>query len=432
MIEPIMYFGIGFLVAALIGLVVVPLVHGRAVRLTMRRLEAAAPLSMAEIQADKDQLRAEFAMSTRRLEMSVDQLKTRSTSQLAELGKKGDAINRLKIELGEKTATIFALEARDKNLRDQLRATEEEFAVKTNAMHDAKRALSDKQAELATLMGELDEQSTLADSQKIEIIALKTQVEALKERLDGTGHDLKIVEDRRDSERVELQAATQELFAERGRVENLGRRVAELEQQLVAQTTEAEILGRRAQDLESRLGEQSRLLNQSEFELKHLREELQAARKIEGDLRTAVIEMDGRSNSATQNIRTENTQLQAALAHARDERDRFARDLGAMKRETEETWASERVENALLRERINDVAAEVARLASALEGPNSPIDALLAAETSRERTGDVAATVRAEADLGDASNNGNLADRIRALQTHASRLAQSDGPKTRN
>ena len=432
MIEPIMYFGIGFLVAALIGLVVVPLVHGRAVRLTMRRLEAAAPLSMAEIQADKDQLRAEFAMSTRRLEMSVDQLKTRSTSQLAELGKKGDAINRLKIELGEKTATIFALEARDKNLRDQLRATEEEFAVKTNAMHDAKRALSDKQAELATLMGELDERSTLADSQKIEIIALKTQVEALKERLDGTGHDLKIVEDRRDSERVELQAATQELFAERGRVENLGRRVAELEQQLVAQTREAEILGRRAQDLESRLGEQSRLLNQSEFELKHLREELEGARKIEGDLRTAVIEIEGRSNSATQNIRTENTQLQAALAHARDERDRFARDLGAMKRETEETWASERVENALLRERINDVAAEVARLASALEGPNSPIDALLAAETSRERTGDVAATVRAEADLGDASNNGNLAERIRALQTHASHLAQSDGPKTRN
>src|SRR6476646_9883406 len=396
MIEPIMYFGIGFLVAALIGLVVVPLVHGRAVRLTMRRLEAAAPLSMAEIQADKDQLRAEFAMSTRRLEMSVDQLKTRSTSQLAELGKKGDAINRLKIELGEKMATIFALEARDKNLRDQLRATEEEFAVKTNAMHDAQRALSDKQAELATLMGELDERSTLADSQKIEIIALKTQVEALKERLDGTGHDLKIVEDRRDSERVELQAATQELFAERGRVENLGRRVAELEQQLVAETREAEILGRRAQDLESRLGEQSRLLNQSEFELKHLREELEGARKIEGDLRTAVIEIESRSNSATQNIRTENTQLQAALAHARDERDRFARDLGAMKRETEETWASERVENALLRERINDVAAEVARLASALEGPNSPIETILAGARTHGLAAPGAARARGE------------------------------------
>src|SRR5512146_2216257 len=157
MIEPVMYFGIGFLVAALIGLVVIPLVHSRAVRLTMRRLEAATPLSMAEIQADKDQLRAEFAMSTRRLEMSVEQLKMKSTGQLAELGKKSDAINRLKIELGEKTATIFALEARDKALRDQLRATEEEFAVKTNTMLEAQRALTEKEAELARFMGQYDE-----------------------------------------------------------------------------------------------------------------------------------------------------------------------------------------------------------------------------------------------------------------------------------
>ena len=87
----------------------------------MRRLEAATPLSMAEIQADKDQLRAEFAMSTRRLEMSVEQMKAKTTSQLAELGKKTDAINRLKVELGEKTATIFALEAREKSLKDQLK-----------------------------------------------------------------------------------------------------------------------------------------------------------------------------------------------------------------------------------------------------------------------------------------------------------------------
>ena len=431
MIEPIMYFGIGFLFAALIGIVVIPLVHSRAVRLTTRRLEAAAPLSMAEIQADKDQLRAEFAMSTRRLEMSVEQLKAKSTNQLAELGKKGDAINRLKVELGDKTATIFALEARDKNLREQLRATEEEFGVKTNAMHDAQRALSDKEADLSKFISELDERSTLADSQKIEIIALKTQVDALKERLDGASFELKNVEDRRDAERVELRAATQELTQERGRVENLGRRVAQLEQQLVAQTKEAEILGQRAQDLESRLGEQSRLLNQSEFELKQLRQEVETARRVESDLRTAIVEIEGRSSSATQNLRTENAQLQAAFAHAKEERDRHARDLGAMKREAEEAWASERVENALLRERINDVAAEVARLASALEGPNSTIDALLAAETSRG-LGSNPAPVRADVELAEPPNNGNLADRIRALQTQASRLPQGDDPKTRN
>ena len=44
-------------------LVVAPLVHGRAVRLTMRRLEATIPLSMAEVHVDKDLMRAEVAMS---------------------------------------------------------------------------------------------------------------------------------------------------------------------------------------------------------------------------------------------------------------------------------------------------------------------------------------------------------------------------------
>src|SRR6188508_1187477 len=134
MIEPIMYFGIGFLVAALIGLVVVPLVHNRAVRLTMRRLEAATPLSMAEIQADKDQLRAEFAMSTRRLEMSVDQMKAKTTSQLAELGKKSEAIGRLKLELGEKTATLFALEAKEKQYAEELHETHQQREEKANTL----------------------------------------------------------------------------------------------------------------------------------------------------------------------------------------------------------------------------------------------------------------------------------------------------------
>src|SRR6185369_1475313 len=181
MIEPIMYFGLGFLAAALIGLIIVPFVHGRAVRLTVRRLEAATPLSMAEIQADKDQLRAEFAMSTRRLEMSVDTLKNKSTGQMADLGKKNDVINRLKIELGEKAATIFALEARDKGIKDQLRATEDELEGKTSTLRETERNLADKEAEFAKASAALMEQTANSDSQRVEIVALKTQVDNLKD-----------------------------------------------------------------------------------------------------------------------------------------------------------------------------------------------------------------------------------------------------------
>src|SRR5262249_53753793 len=183
MIEPIMYLAIGFLVSMLCGLMIVPLVHNRAVRLTTRRLEAATPLSMAEIQADKDQLRAEFAMSARRLEMNVEQLKHKTTSQLAELGKKTDAINRMKIELGEKNATIFALEAREKAVKEQLRATEEEFAARTESLRGAEQALNDKQNELARINSELSDRSTMADSRQVELVAVRTQIEQLRHRV---------------------------------------------------------------------------------------------------------------------------------------------------------------------------------------------------------------------------------------------------------
>src|SRR6202023_1771467 len=170
MVEPIMYLAIGFLVSMLLGLMIVPLVHNRAVRLTTRRMEAATPLSMAEIQADKDQLRAEFAMSARRLEMSGDQLKRKATSPLAQLGKKTDAINRMKLELGEKNATIFSLEAREKAVKEQLRATEEEFTAKTAALRDAEQALKDKEKELGKLNSELSSRSMVAESRQVELM----------------------------------------------------------------------------------------------------------------------------------------------------------------------------------------------------------------------------------------------------------------------
>jgi hypothetical protein len=37
-----------------------------------------------------------------------------------------------------------------------------------------------------------------------------------------------------------------------------------------------------------------------------------------------------------------------------------------------------------------------------------------------------------QTELAESPNNGNLADRIRALQTHASRLAQATDDKTPN
>jgi len=109
-IEPTMFLTLGFLFASLIGVAVIPLVHRRAVRLTTRRLKAVLPQLTGETQADKDLLRAEFAMSPRGLESTVERLRSKITDQGFELAKKEDAINRLRIERDALNIKIAALE----------------------------------------------------------------------------------------------------------------------------------------------------------------------------------------------------------------------------------------------------------------------------------------------------------------------------------
>ena len=424
MIEPIMYLAIGFLISMLCGLMIVPLVHNRAVRLTTRRLEAATPLSMAEIQADKDQLRAEFAMSARRLEMNVEQLKNKTTSQLAELGKKTDAINRMKVELGEKNATIFALEAREKAVKEQLRATEEEFADKTEALRAAELALAEKQSELSKLNGDLCDRSMLADSRQVELVAVGAQIDELKNRVGAAEKDYAVTQERLGQERRDLENATRELGDARGRVENLSQRVTDLDRQLIMQVKEAEMLSSRVNDLEARLATQGKLLAERDFENTQLRKANDAAERKVKELGDEIALTNSGKWPALEKLKTEKAAVEEQLRAARDERAKLQRDVNAIQQQAESSWATERMENALLRERINDIAAEVAKLAMQLEGPNSPIEAMLASEPAKPARPTNGAAVASGAPAGSPPQGGTLAERIRALQSHASRARQ--------
>jgi chromosome segregation ATPase len=333
MIEPIMYAAIGFLISMLCGLMILPLVHNRAVRLTTRRMEAATPLSMAEIQADKDQLRAEFAMSARRLEMSVDQLKSKTTSQLAELGKKTDAINRMKIELGEKNAAIFALEAREKAMKEQLHATEEEFTAKTELLRNAEQALTDKQSELGKINAALNDRSMTADSRQIELVAVRTQVEELKTRVGDAAKEFAATEARLTHERNQSETATRDLTDARGRVENLSQRVTDLDRQLIAQVKEAEMLGNRVTDLETRLATQGKLLAEREFENGELKQANAAAERTVQELREEIAAAGGGKSSVLEKLRQEKAAVEEQLHVARDERGKLQRDINAIQQQ---------------------------------------------------------------------------------------------------
>jgi chromosome segregation ATPase len=381
-------------------------------------------------------------MSARRLEMSVDQLKAKTTTQLAELGKKSEAINRMKFELGEKNATIFQLEAREKSVKEQLRATEEEFAAKTQALREAETKLSDKQNELAKIGHELSDRSQVAEARQVELAAVNTQITALQHRVNDAEREFTEAQQKLSLTRDQSSNATRDLNAARERVENLAQRVNDLEKQLVAQTKEAEMLGSRATDLENRLAVQGKMLAERGMENHQLRQQLEAMQAAEQSQRQQIAFVPA-SAPAFDKLRAEKASLEEQLTAAREERNAMQRELNGIKSQTETSWATERMENAVLRERINDIAAEVAKLAITLEGPDSPIEAILAVEArtpdqsyaqgKAASTGAVPSAanankpVAAEAapTIAPSGTKGTLADRIRALQSQASRAQQA-------
>jgi hypothetical protein len=117
MIEIAMGFAMGFLSACLLIVVVIPLVHARAVRLTARSVLQAVPLSLIEVEASKDLLRAEFAMSRYRLDRRLEAMRIRATDQLAEIGRKTAEIARLEAELGRQSARVLDYAAREQARR---------------------------------------------------------------------------------------------------------------------------------------------------------------------------------------------------------------------------------------------------------------------------------------------------------------------------
>jgi chromosome segregation ATPase len=424
MVEPIMYLAIGFLVSMLCGLMVMPLVHNRAVRLTIKRLEAATPLSMAEIQADKDQLRAEFAMSARRLEMSVDRLKRKTASQSAELGKKIDAINRLKVELGEKNAAIFNLEGHEKKVGEHLQSTEQELAAKAETLQSAEQTLADRQTELGRLRQELSDRSLTAESRQAELFVVRTQVERLQSRINDVEKELAATQTLLEQQRGETAAATRERDDARKHVENLSQRIVKIDSQLIDKTKDAERLGNRVRELESHLATQTRMLAEQEQENGPLRKANAAAQLSISELREEIASLNGGKSPLIDGLRNEMIAAERALRAAHDERAKLQRDINVIQQQAKSSGTVEQMENALLRERINDVAAEVAKLAMTIEGPDSPIKAILTADAAPAKT---AKAVNGTAGNGAISSAGSLADRIRALQSQVSRAARRTG-----
>ncbi|HEY7242635.1 MAG TPA: hypothetical protein VH678_01975 [Xanthobacteraceae bacterium] len=303
MSDPIFDFGFGFLLAALLVIGAKALARTWLFRFARKRLQSAAPNLMAEIEADMGELHAQIAVATRRLETSVEQMKSRTSTQLSEIGKSSEAIARLKGEFAERSNALAALADKERALHAQLRLTEAELAARSTVLADVERKLAQEKAELDNLLA----------------------------------------------------------FAQ---------------------------------------------------------------------VRDKVAESEKRHFQAMEELRGRNRELEEQLAASCGETVKLEQELARLKQQVETTWATERMANAVLRERINDVAGEVVRVAHALEGLSSPIDCMTAGTASEllslppPSSGN---TLVPSISTGGEDSKGSLAYRIRSLQKRAARVASNGG-----
>ncbi|MDF1607981.1 hypothetical protein PZ897_07325 [Hoeflea sp. YIM 152468] len=183
MIEFVLLFALGFLAAALVALILAPIIHQRVVSLTERRIRASVPLSTAEIRAEKDMDRAAFAAKNARLSVDLRQ----NRDQLAASMAHGTRLsNELVAIRAEKIEAERLVEERDADIRD-LRATvtarDAEITTLTGKFADATHLAQAREHEIAMRDDRINRIGAEIEELRIDVVTLDTEAENFKSQI---------------------------------------------------------------------------------------------------------------------------------------------------------------------------------------------------------------------------------------------------------
>lgn len=142
MVEFLMVFALGALSATALALLALPALSRRADRLARRRTEALFPVSIEEIVAERDHVRAEMAVEKRKSELWAERIAKEKAADMAEIGRRDVALHETNEKLADRAREIERLEA--------------ELAQTRSALADAKASLDGTSATLTEKSAELD------------------------------------------------------------------------------------------------------------------------------------------------------------------------------------------------------------------------------------------------------------------------------------
>lgn len=274
---------------------------------------------MAEIRADKDTVRAEYAMQLRRLEMTVKSLRQEKIAQAL-------AIERVQSEAGDTARAFAAAEAARAGLEEQRRVQEHKLEslsaeAKELAAELVRREeiLAKQAAELKSLEAMYGEASLIASNRQIELVVQAANVDKMDE--------------------------------------------------------EVAVLNKAYRQNEAKLQDSELQNNQQERALEEERRKVAA-------------------------LEIKNSKLMTSLSDVQERLEWRERDLERLRGRQEPGTTEDEAGITMLRERIQDLAAEMVNLTAQIEGPDSEIHKILA----RVPEANAIATT------------GSLAGRIRVLQ----------------
>ena len=168
-----MIFALGFLICGLLALLVLPAFWRRAMRLSQRRLEMLMPLSMAEVFAERDQLRAQAAVEQRRLERKIEVMTQDRASHMSEIGRRATMIAALQEDLASIEATLRAQDA-------EMRQAWAEHGAMQSDVRDVTARLRIIGVELDAAIDAEQQLRQTFDEQRLEKAALETRIDSLQ------------------------------------------------------------------------------------------------------------------------------------------------------------------------------------------------------------------------------------------------------------
>ncbi|EEY33216.1 conserved hypothetical protein [Brucella suis bv. 3 str. 686] len=213
-IQSALFLMLGVLVAVFVVVLLGPSVWRRAFFLARRQVQAELPITLAEIRADRDGLRAEHAVAVSKLEQLLKLERGKTAEQKVTLARQQDELKRIPL-LEQNIARL------EKRLGEEEKGAAEARQARDTALEKAEIL----QAELERVQGHYVALESLADTLRIEISAHEAEISRLMSEITEMRHDRKDATARYNELSTQLTAAQTKLKSET-------RRNGELQQKL--------------------------------------------------------------------------------------------------------------------------------------------------------------------------------------------------------